>query len=81
MLRTYSWTVVNHHPKHPLWTGDLDCRDVGREIIIHCYKQNEDTYIVGIEAPDYESAYREMRGQISDGLFENDDVTEYPNFY
>lgn len=81
MLRNYSWTIVNKRPKEPIWTGDLDCRDCGRDIIIHCRKDNDDTYVVDIEAPDFESAYRELRGQISDGIFENNYVTEYPNMF
>lgn len=81
MLRKYSWTIVNKRQKQPVWTGDLDCRDCGRDIIIHCRKDNDDTYTVDIEAPDFESAYRELRGQISDGIFENNYVTEYPNMF
>lgn len=79
MLKKYSWTIVNNRPKQPIWTGDIDCRDCGRDVIIHCSKQSDEAYILDIEAPDFETACREMQGQISDGIFENSAVTEYQN--
>lgn len=80
-LRPFSWTIINKDPSTPIFEGDIDCRDCGRNIIIHCRKDKDNSYLVTIEAEDFESAYRELCGQISDGIFENNYVTEYPNLY
>lgn len=75
-LQSFSWMITSNRQNQQIWTGDLDCRDVGREIIIHCRKKWDDAYLVTIEAPSYGEADREMRGQITDGIFENAYVTE-----
>lgn len=91
-LKSYFWNiVVNLHddPWGGPYIGICDCRP-DRDIIIHICEikdkskvtpaeiyDGEIAYSVEIKARSLKVATEEMQGQLSDGLFENCDVTSY----